>query len=217
MSRLLRWFLVAVAVLVTAGIVVLDVATGVWAEVPVISGLASALVTFLLTVAVVDHVVASHTHKQWAPLTHMALADVLEEVTTGDGLTPRRFEVETHANPRVLLEAVVTERRRLGATLARWSEFLVANAGVDEVVEQAARVGGALEDIRAAVWPYAGLPEVPASERGELTEAIAAYDAATALFVELVDVALEVARLEAARTQVQPPTQRAHHRRGART
>ena len=177
MPRWLRWALVALAVVLSLAVVVVDVATGVWQEVPVLSGLVSGVVTFLLTVVVVDAVVARHLHKQWAPLTRIALADLLDTVTT-DGVTPRSIGPD-HAG-RDLIAVVRQERQELGAVLARWSAFLVSDAGVDAVVQQATSVAAALDDVGEAARRGSGV-----------AEAVVTYDDAVALLAGLVRLARE--------------------------
>ncbi|MFM9379135.1 hypothetical protein ACJMNC_16410, partial [Gordonia sp. VNK21] len=56
-------------------IVWLDISTNVWSEVVILSGLAAGLVTFILTVMVLDKVVSRSTERRWAPVTRLALSE----------------------------------------------------------------------------------------------------------------------------------------------
>src|SRR5690625_4904993 len=118
----------------------LDIATGIWQEYVILSGLAAGLITFALTVLVLDRLIAKSTAQRWAPVTTLALTDILHvladdersEISRGR-LVPRVIRPIGSGNDteldrsleRVRLQ-VVDERRRLSNVLAKWSAFLAS-------------------------------------------------------------------------------------------
>lgn len=201
MSKRLRRLLLGIAVVVAIAVLVLDIATGVWAQVPVLSGLASSFVMLLVTVVVVDKVIAHHQYRRWEPVTRIALADILHAITH-DGASapeprligPRLAEAgaagggsATGADPADSGDIHLTralrlarkERRVLGRALATWSAFLVSNAPVGRVVDHAATLADELDDVRASALAVRAVHVHGATgDASERDAALAALDAA---------------------------------------
>lgn len=144
-------------------IVWLDISTNVWSEVVILSGLAAGLVTFILTVMVLDKVVSRSTERRWAPVTRLALSeflhaladDELSEISRGH-IVPRTLPVlsaqEAAADGglhRLRLQ-VVDERARLTDTLSRWSSFLASSSSNETVLFHIADIASSLDDVRDA-------------------------------------------------------------------
>lgn len=141
------WQIAAVvgAFVVMAVILWIDIATGLWQELVVLGGVAAGLVTFVLTVLVLDRVVARSTSLRWEPLTRLALTQFLHamadeehsEVSRGV-IHPRLLPEPPSQTPDTdwlheLRELVVSERAQLAANLGTWSSFL-ASSGDNEVL-----------------------------------------------------------------------------------
>lgn len=180
----MRWFVVTryiavvLAILAVVAILWIDVATGLWQDYVILAGLAAGLVTFVLTALVVDRAVARSAHRRWAPLTRLALTDMLHtladehasEVALGkivprtiSRLVPGASAAETLEAGARLRHEVVDERRQLTGVLSSWAAFLAASADATEVLEHAATIAERLDMVRDAAI------EVEASTRHETT------------------------------------------------
>ncbi|WP_241156187.1 hypothetical protein [Leucobacter chromiireducens] len=141
----------------------LDVATGIWQDLVVLSGLAAGLVTFLLTVLVVDRVVARSTARRWAPVTRLALTEFLHDLADDEqseiargtvvprslsGLDPDLPEPAWPAELAALRERVVAERQLLSRALGRWVEFLAASADTADALRSVASIALQLDRVR---------------------------------------------------------------------
>lgn len=153
----------AIAVIIV--VLWLDIATGVWQDLVVLSGLAAGLVTFLLTVLVVDRVVARSNARRWAPVTRLALTEFLHGLADEDQseiargvIVPRTLPPldptlpvsDRAAQLHELRELVVTERQHLSNALSHWVEFLAASSGSNDVLLHVADVALQLDRIREA-------------------------------------------------------------------
>lgn len=156
---------IAGAIAVIIVVIWLDIATGVWQDLVVLSGLAAGLVTFLLTVLVVDRVVARSNARRWAPVTRLALTEFLHGLADEDQseiargvivprtLPPLSLELlptDRAAKLRELRELVVAERQHLSNALSHWVEFLAASSGSNDVLLHVADVALQLDRIREA-------------------------------------------------------------------
>src|SRR5690625_2376894 len=127
---------VLIAVAVTALVIWLDVETGVWQEMVVLSGVAAGLVTFLLTALFLDKVLARSAHRRWLPVTRLALTDLLHTLAAEDSelsrgnISPRKLampgsdpdgngddELPGRAAVGTLLQQVLEERESLTRAL----------------------------------------------------------------------------------------------------
>ena len=85
------------AVTVIAVILWLDVMTGLWNELVILSGLAAGLVTFLLTVLVLDKLIARSTARRWSPVNRLALTEFLYSIADDERSEISRGEIVPRA------------------------------------------------------------------------------------------------------------------------
>lgn len=153
-----------IGAIVLIGVVLwLDIATGVWQNLVILSGLAAGLVSFLLTVLVIDRIAARSNAKRWEPVTRLALTEILHDVADDDEsqiargvIVPRTLprldgalpETAWPAELRALRDLVLAERRALADALSRWVEFLAASADTTEILRHVASIGLQLDRVR---------------------------------------------------------------------
>lgn len=149
---------------VVIGIILwLDIATGVWQELVVLSGLAAGLVTFLLTALIVDRVVSRSNAKRWAPVTRLALTEFLHdladekrsEISIGQivarqlpQLPEETTDAELPAQLQHLRKVIVSERKQLSASLSRWAQFLASSGDNEAVLRHVANIALELDLLR---------------------------------------------------------------------
>jgi len=211
---------VIAALLLVAVILWIDFATGIWQDYVVLSGLAAGLVTFVLTALIVDRVVARATHKRWAPVTRLALTDILHSLADDEASEIAHGKVVTRlidpVTPPGTVEAisrvrhdVVAERRRLADVLAQWSMFLASSADATDVLDHAAEIAERLDMIRdAAIEAESGIadPDTASPSLVELNGEIDQYNSAVQrLVAELRRLIEETNRLTRADTRREAP------------
>lgn len=149
------------AVTVIAVILWLDVMTGLWNELVILSGLAAGLVTFLLTVLVLDKLIARSTARRWSPVNRLALTEFLysiadderSEISRGE-IVPRTLPhidadtIDLKADLHALREQVVRERALLSEALGTWAQFLASSGDNDQVMREIAEVALQLHRVR---------------------------------------------------------------------
>lgn len=152
------------ALLLLLVVVWLDVATHVWKDLTVLAGVISGLVTFALTVLVIERVLAQSAHRRWAPVTRVALGDLLKtlaeessELVHGE-VKPRRLpplpaegaaDAELSAAVVRIGREVARERELLARALASWSAYLSATAEVTDTLADVAELVDRLDVIHA--------------------------------------------------------------------
>lgn len=151
--------------IVVAVIIWLDVASGVWQDLVVLSGLAAGLVTFLLTVLVLDRVVARSTARRWAPVNRLAFTEFLHALADDEHSEISRGRIVTRSlrppsgipsSPDYIDElhrvrtTVVRERARLSDTLSRWAPVLASSGDNETILVHVADIALALDTIRDA-------------------------------------------------------------------
>jgi hypothetical protein len=141
----------------------LDISTGIWEDVAILSGIVAGLLTFLLTALFLDRILTRSEHERWLPVTHLALTDLLHGLAHEDSPTHRgHFSPRYLASPSAgqtvsceqlegLLVQVRTERAELSVVLARWSAFLAASADVQPFMSHVAEITAELDGVRDAV------------------------------------------------------------------
>lgn len=157
-GRIAAWVgsLAVIAVIIWA-----DIRTGIWSELVVLSGLAAGLVSFLLTVLVLNRLTANATARKWAPVSRLALTEMLHAMADEDkseisrGLVVRRTlklcegeRVPTREQLDSLRSAVVSEREAMADVLGRWSPFLASAGDNEEVMRHVAVIALYLDRIR---------------------------------------------------------------------
>lgn len=146
-------------------IIWLDLTTGLWNELVVLSGLAAGLVTFLFTVLVLDKVVARSTARRWAPVNRLALSEFLHSIADEDRSEISKGEIVPRLLPRVdfsvrgialsdyllrLRGQVVEERSQLSDALSRWASFLASSGENELILRHVADIALRLDRVRDA-------------------------------------------------------------------
>lgn len=182
------------ALVVILVILWLDISTGIWQEVVVLSGLAAGLVTFLLTVLVLDRVLAKSAARRWAPVNRLAYSEFLHALADDETSELSRGEVQARALPLpkpgipladfheyllTIRALVVSERRALADTLSRWAQFLASSGDNELVLRHIAAIAWQLDLVRDATLEA----ERDRAAEPELRHAIASVNAE---FVNLV-------------------------------
>ena len=158
------WRIAAVAGAIVTMVVILwiDVATGLWQELVVLGGVAAGVVTFALTVLVLDRVVARSTALRWEPVTRLALTEFLHALADEDRSEVSRGRIEPRLLPEPpppgavplsrwlddLREIVVGERRRLANVLGTWSSFLASSSDHEALLIRIADIALQLDRVR---------------------------------------------------------------------
>ncbi len=163
LARLRRWGLAIGALTVISIILWLDISSGLWQEVVILSGLAAGLVTFLLTVLVLDRVMARSTARRWAPVNRLAFSAFLHALADSERGVVSRGELAPRSLPHIqaspesaefleelheLREQVVQERELLSEVLSRWAEFLASSGDNEAVLTHIAEITIRLDVIR---------------------------------------------------------------------
>lgn len=149
------------AVFAMIAVVWMDVATGVWQETVILSGIAAGLLTFVLTAFFIERFLDQRDRKSWQPVTRLALTDLLHTVSDDEKSDIHRgaFVARTFAFPEpvtpesldALLHEIVAERDRVTAALARWAGFLAGSANVQPVMTHIANLAESYDQLRDAV------------------------------------------------------------------
>lgn len=161
LRRPLHSVLTVAVTLAIIGVIWLDLATGLWQQAVILSGIAAGLLTFLLTSMFVERWLRRAEHRSWFPVTRLALTDILhalaEEETSeiSRGIVhPVQFTPDdgTTLEPSDdLLTRIRAERDGLSAVLSRWGGFLAGSADVNTLMDHAADLARELEDFRDSV------------------------------------------------------------------
>ncbi|WP_017793334.1 hypothetical protein [Leucobacter salsicius] len=151
---------VAGSLIVVVVIIWIDVTTAIWQEVVILSGLAAGLVTFLLTVVVLDRVLANNTARRWAPINRLAVTEFLHAIVDDDAseiahgrFVPRSLGLPTQLQPEslaTLRDQVVQERRALSDALSRWTSFLASSGDNEDILLHIADIALHLDLVRDA-------------------------------------------------------------------
>ena len=194
--RFIRGIGLAAVVLLTAVILWIDIATGLWQEAVVLSGIAAGLLTFLLTALFFERWIRTSDHRRWYPVTHLALTDLLHALGDDErsqfsrGIVVARSIGDTGEHAEIL-QSIHDERRAISHALARWAGFLAASADVQALMDRTATLALRLDAARDAVLDAerspsnldaqnimrAAIGTANASIRGAMTEIEATLDA----------------------------------------
>ena len=166
------------AIVLIAAILWVDIATGLWQDYVILSGLAAGLVTFLLTVIVLNRALARDAARRWAPVNRLAVTEFLYAVADDDRsefahgiVIPRALPEElpepASANSpgpelaealRELREAAARERIGLSDALSRWAEFLTTSGDNEATLRRLADIAFQLDQVRDAALEYEAAP-----------------------------------------------------------
>lgn len=156
-QRFLKPRHIAALFILTGGIVVLwlDVKTGLWQEIVILSGIVAGLFTFLMTALYIESWLARANHKRWQPVTRLALVDLLHALADEEQSEFSRNHIEPRSlNPddhRQLLHQLVEERKQVTEALARWSSFLASSADVQQLMVHIADLAEQMDAVRDTV------------------------------------------------------------------
>lgn len=197
----MRWVVVRqigviMALALVAVILWIDIATGLWQDYVILSGLAAGVVTFVLTALIVDRVVARSTHERWAPVTRLAMSDMLHAVADDEQseiahgkIVPRQLSPVLSDSAEAVPEQiarirqdVVVERERLASALAGWSTFLASSADAADVLDHTAEIAERLDLIRDAALEVEH--DVSAATLTELNHEIELFNTAVRSLVD---------------------------------
>ncbi len=205
-----RQLAVIAALAVVAIILWIDIATGLWQDYVILSGLAAGLVTFILTALILDRVIARSTHRRWAPVTRLALTDMLHALADDEAselahgkVVPRLIgPVAPAASVDALIDLrhrILDERRILTDAIALWSTFLASSADATDVLDHGAEIAERFDLVRdAALEAQSAPPQSEAAALTALNGEIASCNAAVeALGAELRKLIAETDRLSA--------------------
>lgn len=150
-------------VLATALIVVvlwLDIRTTFWQELVIVGGIVAGFVTFLFTVLVIDKVLARSNARRWAPVTRLALTELLHGIADEHESEISRGHIVAHhlridaeaadldAALHALRVEVLHERRKLSAALGTWTTFLASSDDHQDLLLHSADAAAHLDEIR---------------------------------------------------------------------
>lgn len=157
---------IAVGAFVVVGVIIwIDIATGLWNNLVILSGLAAGMVTFILTALVLDRIIARSTAKRWAPVNRLALSEFLHaladeersEISRGKIVhrelpyVPNESDIASfHAKLQDLRERVLRERELLSEALSRWAAFLASSGDNEQILLHIADIALQLDRVRDA-------------------------------------------------------------------
>lgn len=100
-GKLKVWNIVAgvVTAVLLVVIIWIDVASGFWQEMVILSGVAAGFVSFVLTAMFLDQAVARHQHQKWYPVTRLALTDLLHAIADDERSDIRRGQIIARSLP----------------------------------------------------------------------------------------------------------------------
>lgn len=138
----------------------LDIRTTFWQDLVIVGGIAAGIVTFVLTVIVLDKVLARKTHKRWEPIARLAITEILHgladeehsHITRGH-IVPRSLNFNVSEDTfredlHRLRVAVVEERKNLSQALGTWTTFLASSTDHSDILVLAADVAQHLDEVR---------------------------------------------------------------------
>lgn len=161
------------ALIVILVIIWVDIATGVWQDLVILAGLAAGLVSFLLTVLVLNRILERSAAKRWAPVNRLALSEFLHAIADDEHseisrgvVVPRSLSMpsddlgddELTAALHDLRQQVVVERRSLSDALSRWSQFLASSGDNETVLLHIADIALRFDRLRDAALEYEAQP-----------------------------------------------------------
>lgn len=155
-------------------IIWIDVATGLWQDLVILSGLAAGFVSFLFTSLVVKSFVERSTQRRWAPVNRIAVTEFLHSIADDNrsqvahgiivprSLTPPNLNLYGSAlvsELTQLRETVALERSALSDALSRWAEFLMNTGDNERALRHVAAIAFQLDRVRDTALEYEALPD----------------------------------------------------------
>ncbi|WP_298037656.1 hypothetical protein [uncultured Microbacterium sp.] len=147
-------FIAIIAVCIV--VIWLDIATGLWQQAVILSGIAAGVLTFLLTSLFIERWMNAAAHKRWLPVTRLALIDMLHALADEEHSHIARGRIVTRTidvsgGPEGVLHSIHAERRAISHALARWTGFLAASADVQPLMDHVAELALLLDAAQDAV------------------------------------------------------------------
>lgn len=152
------------ASVVVVVIVWLDIATGIWQNLVILSGLAAGLVSFILTALVLDRILMRNSARRWAPVNRLAFSEFLHALADEDESEVSRGEIvarslslqgdhtATGEAPSAALHElrhqIVAERAQLSDVLSRWAQFLASSGDNESVLQHLAAIAWQFDLLR---------------------------------------------------------------------
>lgn len=188
------------AAVVIGVILWIDITTGLWQDLVILGGLAAGLVTFLLTVLVLDRMLQRSAEQRWAPVNRLALSEFLHaiaddehsEISRGT-IVPRIISpiAPEHSGEvlRTELDRVrkqlVKERTILTHSLSRWTEFLASSGDNEAVLLHIAQISLQFDRVRDASLEVEASPDDPILRAAFDAEVTSCNDSIQQLAAEL--------------------------------
>ena len=157
-ARVVNIVLTGITLVLLVVIIWIDITSSVWQETVILSGVAAGFVTFLFTALFLERALARREHLKWAPVTLLALADILHTVADDEEsdvhrgqIVPRSLALPASTDPEKLndlLLDVVHERDDISVALSRWSQFLASSADVQVLMNHIADLAIRLDMVR---------------------------------------------------------------------
>lgn len=154
----------AVGALVLVGVILwIDFTTGVWNELVIMAGLAAGLVSFLLTVTVLNRIMVRSNERRWAPVHRLALSEFIHAIADEDRSEISRGKIVARTLPVIVADTdpkdlafslqelrrqVIREREQLSDVLSRWAEFLVSSGDYEDTLRHIADIAWTLDKVR---------------------------------------------------------------------
>lgn len=161
-----RQIALMVGAFVLIGVILwLDISSGFWTDFVILGGLAAGLVTFLLTVLVLDRVLVRSAAKRWAPVNRLAFTEFLHGLADEDVSEVSRGNIVTRTLPSIqsnidserlvgelqqLRDIVAAEHSGLADLLSRWAQFLSSSGENESVMLRIAEIALAFDGVRDA-------------------------------------------------------------------
>ena len=172
------------AVVLVGFILWLDFRTTLWQEMVILSGLAAGLVSFLLTTVVIDRVIRHQTETRWAPVTQLALTEMLHQLADGERseltrghVVPRELSLAETADPEKLIvelerlrHQIFDERSQVAATLGVWVQFLASSGDNEGLMRRIAELALQFDEVRDHALEAEGLAAAGSNTRQALAD-----------------------------------------------
>lgn len=148
----------------------LDITTGIWQDLVILSGLAAGLVSFVFTALVLNRIMVKNAAHRWSTVNRLAFSDFLHaladenesEIARGK-IVARSLGLPSEVPPpvsgggsaplemlRILREQIVFERESLSSTLSRWAQFLASSGDNDSILQHLASIAWQFDVVRDA-------------------------------------------------------------------
>lgn len=146
----------------------LDITTGIWQDVVILSGLAAGLISFVFTALVLNRIMVQNAAHRWSSVNRLAFSEFLHALADEEKSEIARGEIVARSlkfssgtiqassgggSPHVeilhdLREQILVERDLLTHALSRWAQFLASSGNNDTVLQHLASIAWQLDVVR---------------------------------------------------------------------